>query len=66
MVKVRMLVSMAGLSMREPGQVIEVDENEGKRLIAAGFAVREMEIETTSIEAPEKAVLPTPRRKAVK
>lgn len=62
-----MVVSMAGpLGVREPGQVIEVDEDEGKRLIAAGFAAREPEIEAATIKPPEKAVLPVPKRKAVK
>lgn len=57
--KIKMLVSMAGPSMREPGQIIEVGEEEAARLIAAGFAVPERgEIETATVEPPEKAVLP--------
>jgi hypothetical protein len=66
---VKMLVSMAGpLGVREPGQVIEVDEEEAARLIAAGFAVPEKgEVETANVEPPEKAVLPRGKpRKAVK
>lgn len=58
-----MLVSMAGLVNCEPGQIIEVDEDEGRRLIAAGFAVQEPEIEVATFEPPEKAILLAAKRK---
>ncbi len=60
---------MAGpLGVREPGQVIEVSEEEAARLIAAGFAVKEKgEVETADVEPPEKTVLPRGKpRKAVR
>lgn len=53
-----MLVSMAGLTMREPGQIIEVDEDEGKRLIEAGFAAPEKKLfETVTVKLPENTSL---------
>lgn len=55
---------MAGETMRSPGQVIDVSEGEGQRLIAAKFAIP-IEYETASIEPVEKAVKPKPRRKKV-
>lgn len=69
--KVKMLVSMHGPSThREPGQVHEVSDEEGRSLIAAGFAVLFAEpietakVHSTSLAPPEAAVLPSakPRR----
>jgi len=57
--RIKMLVSMAGPTMRETGQIIEVDNAEAARLIAAGFAVPEKApVETATIEPLEKAVIP--------
>lgn len=63
--KVKMLVSMAGLSLREPGQILELDEQEAKRLIAAGFAepVTGKGIEAAVVEPLEKTILPRAKPK---
>lgn len=61
--RVKMLVSMAGLIMREPGQIIEVSSEEAVRLINAGFAEPAKDFgppEAAVIEPSEKAVIPSP------
>lgn len=61
--KVRMLVSMAGLTDREPGQIVEVTPEEAVQLLNAGFAEPVKGTgppEAAVVEPPEKAVLPRP------
>lgn len=61
--KVRMIVSMAGLVDREPGQIVEVSAEEAVRLLNAGFAEPvegPRPPEAAVVEPPEKAVMPRP------
>lgn len=53
--RVKMLTSMAGpLLSYSPGQVVEMEEKEAKRLISAGFA-RAEKAETATRNPAEKA-----------
>ena len=61
--RVKMLVSMAGLVDREPGQIVEVSSEEAARLINAGFAEPAEgpgAPEAAVIEPPERAIMPRP------
>jgi len=71
--KVKMLVSMHGPTVhREPGEIHEVSDEEGRSIIAAGFAVAYLPpietapIHSTTLAQPEKAVLPSPKPRRVR
>lgn len=63
--RVRLLTGLAGRGFSHaPGAVIEVKADEGRRLIAAGFAEPvEQTVEEATVEAPERAVVSRKRRR---
>ena len=63
--KIKILVPMAGVTYSyRPGDVVEHEDDDAKRLIAAGFAeaTEPVEVESASAEAPETAAV-TPKGK---
>ena len=64
MIRLRLKVQRASaLGFQEPGQVIEVSEEEALRMIEAGQA-ESIELETAAIDpACRKAVIESPKRK---
>lgn len=67
--RVRMLATAAGPSGVFPaGLVVDIDEELASAFVSGGYAeaVYQPITETATIEPPEKAVLPTPKRKKVK
>lgn len=67
---VKMLTTAAGPDGVFPaGQVADIDEKLAKAFVAGGYAEavdKPKTPESAAIEPPEKAVLPTAKRKAVK
>lgn len=64
--KVKIKRSIAGTEFSYyPGQEIDIDEDLARKWQESGIA-EPIGLETASIEPPERAVLPAPRRKAVK
>ena len=63
--RVRLLTGLAGRGFSHaPGAVIEVKADEGRRLIAAGFAeLVEEAVEETMVQAPETAEHAANRRR---
>ncbi len=68
--RVRMLATAAGPGgVFLAGQVVDIDPKLAKAFIAGGYAEavdKPTAPESAAIEAPEKAVLPAAKRKAVK
>lgn len=65
--RVKMLTTAAGPDgVFLAGQVVDVDDRLAKAFIAGGYAEyleEPKQVESTTLEAPEKAVMPTPRRR---
>ncbi|MEW5921572.1 MAG: hypothetical protein AB1796_11635 [Bacillota bacterium] len=68
MSKVKILVGIASATWSyAPGEVVELESGLAKAWIAAGIAGEiDTAPENATIEPPEKAVIPTAKRKAVK
>jgi hypothetical protein len=70
--RVKMITTAAGPDgVFLAGQVVDIEEKLAKAFIAGGYAktvekVERSVVESASIEAPEKAVLPNAKRKKVK
>jgi len=62
--RVQILTHMVGRDVdRRPGDIVEVSDAEAVRLIAAGYAVAELEPEQATVTADSTAVTVPPKRR---